>query len=168
MTLNAGQYWTIISFPRKLTVSITVSQGVYVLDCGHWMKVFAPQPPSFLNVPMILDLLHLLKQQLSNEKIWCFETNSCWSKINFSLPINKSRDMLKHLFDLSVHVTDFCCMLWREKFELSFPSHKTSLCSRLPHFDGVTLNNIGCVYLREMHAHWSSCVRIWKREAVVV
>ena len=61
--------------------------------------------------------------------------------------------MLKHLFDLSVHVTDFCCMLWQEKFELSFSSHKTSLCSRLSLSDGVTLNDIGCIYLREMHAH---------------
>ena len=38
-------------------------------------------------------------------------------------------------------------LFWQEKFEVSFSSYKISLCSKLPHFGGATLNNFGCVYL---------------------
>ena len=103
--------------------------------------------------------------QLSNRKIWLVDDVLRWSFDRKLISPNVFRDVQKPLFDLfiSQFVTVLAGQIW-----ISFSSHKISLCSKSPHFNGATLNKFGCVYLTETHAQWSSHFCIWKREAVVV
>ena len=61
---------------------------------------------------------------------------------------------LVFVFDLCMSQTDErSLLLWWEKFEVTFSSHKISHCSKLLHFDGATLNNFSCVYLTHTEMH---------------
>ena len=74
---------------------------------------------------------------------------------------NISRDVQKPLIDLCMSqiVAVLAGEIW-----ISFSSHRISLCSKSPHFDGANLNFFGCVYTT--HAQWSSHFCIWERKAV--
>ena len=134
-------------------------QGVFVL-----VLFCSPNPPSnFLNIPTTFELLFLPQQQFSNEKFWCFETK-LWSEVNFSQHVQGYAETPASF----VHVTDCYCSGGKNLRYISFSSQKLSSCSKSPHFDGATLNNLGCVYLTEVHAQWSSYFCIFKREVVVV
>ena len=55
-----------------------------------------------------------------------------------------------------VFVFDLCIVTDRWEIvtvEVSFSSHKICCCSKLLHFDGATLNNLGCVYLTHTEMH---------------
>ena len=147
-------------------VSITAMlQVVCVLDQS--LKVSAPHSRNFLNIPTTFDLLFLSKQWFPNKKIWLVDVVLRWIFDRKLISPDAFRDVQKPLSDLC-RSQFFIVLTGEGEIGISFSSHKISLCSKLPHFDGLTLNNFGCVYLKEMHAQWSSHFCIWKREAVVV
>ena len=102
--------------------------------------------------------------QFSNEKNWLIDVVLRQSFDRKLISPNVFRDVQKPLFDLCI--SKFVTIL-AEEIWISFSNHKISLCSESPDFDGATFNNIGCVYLTEMHVQWSSHFRIWKRETAV-
>ena len=67
-------------------------------------------------------------------------------------PSNVSRDMQKHLFDLSM--SQIITILAREIQISFFLATKFPFVQSPPHIDidGVTLNNFGGLYLTETHA----------------
>ena len=86
-----------------------------------------------------------------------------WKLISSSM----SRDTTKHQFHLCMSQI-FTVLVGKFWGNLRWVFLATkSLCLKSPHFDGVTLNNFGCVYLKETHVQWSSCFHIQKREAVL-
>ena len=136
-----------------------------ICDLDQSLKVSALHPPNFLNVSTTFNFLFLPKQMFSMEKNWCPEMK-LWLTVNFSQHVQGYSETSVWF----VHVTYIYCSGGKNlrNFEVSFSSHKISLCSKSPHFDGATLNIFGCIYLIETHAQISSCFCIQKREAVVV
>ena len=65
-----------------------------------------------------------------------------WSKVIFSKHV-LGWDMQRHLFDLCM--SQIVTVL-TEEIRINY---KIPFCSKLPHIDGATLNNFGCVYLTE-------------------
>ena len=65
-----------------------------------------------------------------------------------------------------VHVTDCYCS-GRGNSEV-FSNSEISFCLKLPHINGVTLKNFGCVCLTETHVQWTGSFYIRKKEGVVV
>ena len=115
-------------------------QGVRVVDQS--LKVSSHHSLNFLNVSMTFDLLFLPKRQFSDKKFNVLR----WSFDRKLISPNMS-NVQKYLFDLGISqiVTVLGGKIW-----ISFSNHKISLCSKSPYFDGVTLNNFGCVSF----SHW--------------
>ena len=167
-----GRHWTgptlseqSYLFQGNLLLSITaMSQDVCASDWSMILKRSAPSLPyTFSKCPHNLFNLFLSKWQFSDKKVWSFETNVLID--NWFLPTCPG--IRRNICLICVR----CTLLLScpgDRFEVSFSSHKIYLCSELPHFDGVTLNNFGCVYLTETHAQWSSCFPIWKTVAMRV
>ena len=128
-----------------------MSQVVCVCVLDWLLKVCVPHSRNFLKVPMTFDLLFYLKNNFQTKKFYVLRRSFDRKLIS----PNVSRVVQKPLFDLCMSqiVTVLAGETW-----ISFFTHKTSVCSKSPHFDRVTLNNFGCVYLTETNVQWSSCM----------
>ena len=136
-------------FQVNLLVSITaMSQYVCASGWSVILKHSAPSPPyTFFKCPRDLFNLFLSKWQFSDKKVWSFETNVLID--NWFLPTCPG--ICRNICLICVRYR--LLLSWPgDRFEVSFSSPKISLCSKLPHFDGVTLNNFGCVYLTETYS----------------
>ena len=98
--------------------------------------------------PWSLTFFYCLNNNFLTKKFIVLRWSFDWKLIS----ANVSRDVQKPLTVWFVHVTDCYSTVWAVAIWISFCSHKISLCSKLPYFDGVTLNHFGYVYLTETHA----------------
>ena len=121
---------------------------------------FCPWPPKFskcLTTPSTF--FFCLDNNFQMKKFDALRRSFGWKLIS----PNISKDNQKHLFDLCLSQI-FTENTYLRKFKVSVCSHKISPCSKSPHFDGATLNNFGCIYLTEMHAHYEPVVSAFRKE----
>ena len=124
----------------------------------------SPTHQIFLNVPMTFNLLFLLQQQFSNEKIWCSETK-LWSKVNFLQHCLGRRYSETSVW--FVHVTDIYLLFWWEKFESQILVTKSLFVQSChPIWMGQLWTTLIAFIWQKCMWQWSSCFCIWKREAV--
>ena len=162
---TAGRHWTVIPFPWKLTelVSITAMlQGVCDLDRS--LKVSVPDLKNVLNVPQPSTFFFCLDDNFQTKKCVALRRSFNWKLISPNMP----KDTQKHLFDLCLsHIfTALAVKIWGNLSKVSVSSHKISLCSKSPHFDGTTLNNFGCIYLTEKRMRNEAVVFTFGKEGL--